>query len=138
MKNANHIDDSPKGLRHFAITMAGIFTVLAFFMFRHGRTTICMISIIVAVFFLLALLKTRILRLPQKLWMGLAFLMGKVMTRVLMTLIFFVLVTPVALCAKLFRQDFLRPKNESKARPGSYWIPSAITRDNKEDYLRQF
>ena len=132
------IDDSPIGLKKFGITMAVIFGIVSFSFYRHHHQTWSLAFVVLGVIFLfLGVLKSPALKIPQKLWMGLAFLMGGVMTKVIMTVIFYVMVTPLAFFAKIFGQNFLRPKHPGQ-KPGSYWIPSTITKENKEEYLRQF
>lgn len=137
-RSKNTLDESPAGLKKFGLTMVFILGIFAFFFYRHQHLSVSVVLItLMIIFLILSFLKPLLLRLPQKLWMGLAFLMGGVMTRVLMLIIFYGIVTPLGICAKLSGQNLLRPKNMEQ-RPGSFWIASKITKENKEDYLYQF
>ena len=60
-------------------------------------------------------------------WMTLALALGFVMTRVLLTIFFFLVLTPVGLIFRLIGRDPLHRKLDSRAE--SYWI--------KKDYLIQ-
>jgi hypothetical protein len=53
-------------------------------------------------------------------WMALAFTLGFVMSNVILTLFFFLFVTPIGLLARLFQKDFLARKWDKRA--ASYWI----------------
>jgi hypothetical protein len=135
MKDPNIIDSSHAGLRKFGFTMAGIFGVLGVIsVWRHpGRSAV--FASIAMVFLVMVLVKPAMLKIPQRLWMGLAFRMGAVMTKVIMVVVYYLILTPLALVAKVTGRDFLRVKNATK---NTYWIDSAITKENKEAYLRQF
>jgi len=54
-------------------------------------------------------------------WMTMALALGFVMTRVLLTIFFFLVLTPVALIFRLLRRDPLNRKLDRAAE--SYWIP---------------
>jgi hypothetical protein len=72
----------------------------------------------------------------NKVWMCLAILMGWVMTRVILILLFFLVLTPLAIIARIFRKRFLDLKIDKSKE--SYWE----IREKKEikpiDYERQF
>ena len=55
----------------------------------------------------------------QKLWMALAVILGFIMTRVILSILFFVVVTPIGFAAKIFGKDFLDEKIDRKKE--SYW-----------------
>lgn len=67
-------------------------------------------------------------------WLGIAFVMGSVMSRVIMTLIYYLVFTPMSLFGKLIGRDRLQLK---KPKGNTYWIdlPAA---DSSERYERQF
>ncbi|SRR5258706_8006770 len=70
-----------------------------------------------------------------RLWMGWAFIMGTVVTRVILALLFFVVITPVALLFRLFGRDALRLKKDPTA--SSYWTDHRKMTD-KSYYQRLF
>ena len=70
-------------------------------------------------------------------WMSVAFVLGYVVSTVLLTVFFYFIVTPVGLVATLFGNDFLTRKFEPQAR--SYWIMRKRTgRKPGESYEQQF
>ncbi len=53
-------------------------------------------------------------------WMAMAILLGFVVSTLLLTLFFFVVITPVGLAARLMGKDFLRLKLDRQAT--TYWL----------------
>ena len=82
----------------------------------HVRIWAIIISI---VFLILGLLNSKILFPLNKIWFKFGILLGKIISPLIMGLIFFVVVTPIGLLMRLFNKDLLNLKfNKSK----SYWI----------------
>ena len=82
----------------------------------HVRTWALIISI---VFLILGLLNSKILLPLNKIWFKFGILLGKIISPLIMGLIFFVVVTPIGLLMRLLNKDLLNLKfNKSK----SYWI----------------
>lgn len=78
-----------------------------------------------------------ILLIPlHKVWMGLSIILGFFMSRLILTILFYFIITPIALVAKIFGKDFLELKmDESKS---SYWNYRENKEYNKIDTERQF
>ena len=70
------------------------------------------------------------------LWMKLAHLLGWVNTRLLLGIIFFVIITPMAIVMKIFGRDALNRKIDKNIV--SYWIPRPPIASIKEHCERQF
>ncbi len=62
--------------------------------------------------------------------------LGSVVSRVILTLLFFLVLTPTGLVARLAGKDFLRLKLDRKA--ASYWIKRERTVKSQQDYEKQF
>ncbi|MBU0475040.1 MAG: hypothetical protein KKF62_12875 [Bacteroidetes bacterium] len=61
-----------------------------------------------------------IILLPfQKIWMTFAVIMGFVMTRVILSILFYLVITPISFLSKIFQKDFLNLKIEKDKK--SYW-----------------
>jgi len=79
----------------------------------------------------------RALRLIYVGWMSLAFLLGFAVSNILLTLFFYVIVTPVGLLARLAGKDFLNRKLDGQT--GSYWIMrDRSVPEQKKNYEQQF
>jgi hypothetical protein len=70
-------------------------------------------------------------------WMTLAVVIGAMVSTVLLTLVFYLVVTPVGLAARLAGRDFLSRKLDSAG--SSYWIlRNPANRKEKHEHARQF
>ena len=66
-------------------------------------------------------------------WMGVAFVIGNIMSRVIMVLVYFLVVTPIGLLMRMTGRDRLRLK---KTKEDTYWTDAPHC--NKDSYHRQF
>ena len=67
-------------------------------------------------------------------WLGIAYVMGNIMSRVIMTLIYLLVFTPMRLIGNLVGRDKLQLK---KPKADSYWLDIKFP-TTKEEYERQF
>lgn len=77
-----------------------------------------------------------VLRPVYRVWMLLAVVMGFVMTRVLLTLVFFGVVTPIGLLRRALGHDPLRRKPDPHAT--TYWLPKSPEEDPRAAMERTF
>ena len=78
----------------------------------------------------------RALKYPYIAWMTMAFALGFIMSHVILTLFFFLLVTPISLLARLVGKDFLNRKRDVHAT--TYWIPREAEAKTPESYEQQY
>jgi len=121
--------------KKFGITMAIILTGIGSYLLWKKNNYVEYIFILAAVFFVSGLILPFLLRPVYKAWMVLSVVMGYVMTRVIMTAIFFLIVTPIGFVAFLTGKKFLDMKLDKNVK--SYWIDRNHQRE-KSDYERQF
>jgi Saxitoxin biosynthesis operon protein SxtJ len=132
-----HINWRPdaKELRKFGITVLIGFAIIGLVVFFTAKTpaSACWLWGIGAVFGLSGLTGT-VIALPfYFIWMGIAFVIGNIMSRVIMFLIYFGVVTPLGFIMRLTGRDRLRLK---KSKGASYWVDAPS--HDKDSYQRQF
>lgn len=131
-----NIKESKKDLRKFGLTVGIVLLALAGFLFWKEKDSYLIWGAIGSVLVIAGILVPVLLKPLNKIWMTLAILMGWVMTRVILTILFFIVLTPLAFAARIFGKKFLELKID-KSRE-SYWE----IREKKEikplDYERQF
>jgi hypothetical protein len=72
----------------------------------------------------------------KKIWLLFAQVLGRVTTALLLTLVYFIIIGPMALIAKLLRKDLLqRKKNPLKT---SYWLGRTSNEPTIERHKFQF
>jgi len=129
------LDVSKKSLRNFGLLVGGIFLLLGFWIYYSSQNPLGIIFLVVGAFlFLSGLLFPNSLSQMYKVWMGLAFALGWVMSRVLLTILFYFVITPIGFVAKVVGKDFLDINYKIKRE--SYWIIRPI--DKKVDYTKMF
>jgi len=88
------------------------------------------------VLILMGMARPTFLRLVYKAWMGLAKCVGWFMTRVILLVLFYLVVTPIGLISRLSGRNSLNLRFDRKAEP--YWIPKAKPRPEREAYEKQY
>ena len=68
-------------------------------------------------------------------WMVFAAILGWVMTRIILSLLFYFIVSPIGIILKLFNKDFLNLNNQ---RNDSYWNYRDSKIGQNQDYEKQF
>lgn len=130
------VKGTKKELRKFGITLGIFFSLVGGFVLWQ-RSDLCL-SFFILSFLLLAsaLFLPSLLRPVHKIWMGLALMIGGVMSGVILSFLFYFILTPIAFLGKIFKKDFLDLRwKEAKE---SYWIVRSETPYNKTRYENQF
>jgi hypothetical protein len=122
--------------RKFGITFGVVFTIIGLFLFRKNNTYACLAFLTAAVFYLTGLIFPAALKGLYIVWMRLAAALGFVMTRVILTILFYLIVTPLGWSARISGKEFLDLKIDKNAR--SYWKARDSVARVKEDYERLF
>jgi cytochrome c oxidase subunit IV len=109
--------------RSFGIVFFIVFVLVATYpLLNQGEVRIW--SLIISFLFLfLGLVNSKILTPLNKLWFRFGLLLGKIISPIIMGVIFFLVVTPIGLLMRLFGKDILNLKLNKKK--SSYWIEKA-------------
>lgn len=127
---------SPRELRRFG----GVLLLLAAFVAwrLHRRDVdvlvIAAVSGAIALVGLVGLAAPRAVSLPYRGWMALGHAMGRVTTPVVLTLVYFVVFTPVRVLLALIGRDPLARRWDRDAK--TYWSPRTKPRFRSEDFER--
>lgn len=89
-------------------------------MVRHGAPIRLWAAVAAGVMLLLALAAPKVLEPANRLWMKLGLLLGRIVNPIILSLMFFLVFTPIALLLRLFGRDLLRFRGDTQA--SSYWI----------------
>ena len=124
-------------LRRFGLMVGSVFLLLAAWFTWRGKFFYPYFLVAGVALVVPGLLVPAALRHVYLVWMALAFALGLVVSTVLLTLFYYLVVTPIGLAARLFGKDFLSERWDRRAE--SYWI--AVRRSEprrKEEYEQQF
>ena len=95
------------------------------------------LAAIAVLFLLFAWIAPRTLKPVQKVVMAVALTIGWVMTRVILTLLYYLVLTPIGLFCRLGGKHFLDLSFRDPARD-TYWIPRKTQVPTKEQYEVQY
>ena len=105
--------------RSFGIVFFIVFLLLALYPLTHNGEIRVWSAIISLIFLILGLLNSKILTPLNKLWFKFGIFLGKIISPIIMGIIFFLVVTPIGLLMRLLGKDLINLKyNNNK----SYWI----------------
>ncbi len=105
--------------RSFGIVFFIVFLLITLYPLTYNGEIRIWSAIISLIFLVLGLLNSKILTPLNKLWFKFGIFLGKIISPVIMGIIFFLVVTPIGLIMRLLGKDVLNLKyNKSK----SYWI----------------
>jgi hypothetical protein len=136
VQDIKNIKSAKGDLRKFGLTVGIALCLFGALFWWRGKDFYIYLVAIGGAFILLGLAVPIILKPIQKVWMTFAILLGWVMTRVILSILFFVMVTPIGMIAKLFGKDFLSLKFDKEAE--TYWLPKDIDKSGTRDYENQF
>lgn len=122
--------------KKFGITMGIILAIIGLFLLWKKNNYFEYSFFLAAAFIIPGLILPSVLKPVYKAWMALSVVMGFIMTRVIMFIIFYLIVTPIGLIASITGKKFLDMKIDKGAK--SYWIVREKTQKLKSDYERQF
>ena len=127
----------PRELRKYGLVVGGVFAALGVLFWLRHKPAFPFLLAPGLVLMAFGAIWPRALKHVYLGWMALAFLLGFVVSNILLTLLFFLVITPIGLAARLFGKDFLSLKLD-RAAP-TYWVrrerpgPKSPT-----EYERQF
>ena len=128
------IKSTRKELREFGIVMGCFFGILGGLLFWRHRPFLWAAGLSAA-FFVFGFLIPAALKPLQKAWMTIAVMMGFVMSRVILSILFFLVLSPLGILSRLSGKKHL-DLTFRKPDP-TYWNP-VKTQTEKEYYERQY
>lgn len=129
--------EDAKRIRKFAITMTIAAGVIALLLLWYQKPKGAVIMGYVAGGFVVLGIPFPMLLWPvERLWMGLAVVLGWINTRILLSVVFYLVVTPVGLAMRLFGRDPLNRRLDPDAT--SYWNEIDVNAPPVPNHERQF
>ncbi|MDP2303056.1 MAG: SxtJ family membrane protein [Ignavibacteria bacterium] len=136
IEEIKNIDNSKPALKKFGITIGIVLFVIAGLLFYNNNSVYIYWGIASLILIASGLIFPILLKPLNFIWMSFAVVLGFFMTRVILGILFYIIITPIGLIAKLFGKDFI-DKRISKEKV-SYWNYREQKEFSKEIYERQF
>ena len=117
--------------------MSAALSAIAVFGYIRSWPTALLVALLVlaVVHFVLAFVAPDLLGRINNFWMGLGLLMGKVVSPIVMTILFFVLFTPIGLVMKIMGRDELAIRNRGGS---SFWKVRTNTKITSDSFKYQY
>ena len=110
--------------KSFGYLFFGVFLALAVWVYVKNQNLNYWLIGTSIIFLILTLIKSKLLDVLNDLWIKFGELLGKIIAPIVMSIVFFLIVTPIGLVLKIVKKDLLKLKfNNDK----SYWIEKSKT-----------
>tara|TARA_B100002019_G_scaffold259652_1_gene245191 strand:+ start:135 stop:515 length:381 start_codon:yes stop_codon:yes gene_type:complete len=106
--------------RSFGITFGCVFLIVALYLFKvhENLNSSLIIGVFSIIFFILGFLNSKLLHFLNFLWFRFGIVLGKLVSPVILSVIYFFVVTPTGIIMKILRKDLLSLKFNNK---NTYW-----------------
>ena len=123
--------------RAFGTLFIGVFAILACYGYFRGWDFSFVLAYLIclATFLLLTLFMPKSLAPFNRAWYQLGLLMGKVVSPIVLGVLFFLVITPVALVMRLVGRDALKIR---KQNVNTYWVDRLPPGPEPESFKEQF
>ena len=135
IEEIKNIPNSNRHIRSFGITMGIILFIISGLLLYHDKESYQLIAIIASTFIGIGFILPILLKPIYFVWMIFAAILGWVMTRVISSLVFYLIMTTIGLITRIIGEDFLSLKNISS---NSYWNNRDSSTELNQDYEKQF
>ena len=130
MKNSEIKISSNKS---FGIIFSIFFILVTIYLFYKTNQINVITSTLSIIFLLLGLFNSKILTPLNFVWFKFGILLSRIISPLVMLMIFFAIVTPLAILAKIVRKDFLNLDKKKNIKKSTYWIEKEKYENSMKD-----
>lgn len=131
-----HIKSNKSDLKTFGMTIGMALGLLGMWLLWRDKGGSYYLLVSSTAFLALSVIFPLFLKPVHKVWMSLAIILGWVMTRVILIILFYLVVTPIGLLARVCGKNLLNLTYDINAK--SYWIKRMAVASDKKRYENQF
>ena len=118
--------------KNFGLTFFIVFLIISFWPLMHNDQIRIWSLVIALIFLILGMSNSKILTSLNTIWFKFGLILGKIVSPIVMGIIFFLIVTPISIIMRILGKDLLNLKYNNQK---SYWIEK---RDPKSKMKNQF
>ncbi|MDA7718914.1 SxtJ family membrane protein [Candidatus Pelagibacter sp.] len=116
--------------RSFGIVFSIVFLIIALYPLLNSDGIRIWSIILSSTFFIFGVLNSNILSPLNRIWFKFGIILGRIVSPIVMGLVFFLVVTPTSLILRLFKKDNLNlKKNDNR----TYWIDKSEKKSKMKD-----
>ena len=131
-----NIKSEKSDIRNFGITLGIILLLISGFLFWKEKESYQIFSGIGITLSLIAIAIPSVLKPVYWMWMIFGIILGWFMTRVILSLLFYIILTPIGLTLRLFGKQFLELRWDKSKE--SYWNFRTNEHRQNQNYEKQF
>ena len=131
----NSIKSSRKDLKNFGFVIGFILLIICVFLLVRGKDSFIYFFSIGSILIILGGITPVILKPIYKIWMVFAVIIGWIMTKVILSVLFFSIITTIGIFTRLIGKDFLNLRSKNNE---SYWNIRNKEYELNQDYEKQF
>ena len=136
VEEIRNIKSGKKELRNFGFTIGIVLLLIAGVLFYKNNNLFISFAYIAGVFIVLGFLFPQLLKPIYFIWMIFAVVIGWIMTRLILSILFFVIISIIRLIAGIFGKSFLELNISKDSK--SYWNHRFSDVEMSQDYEKQF
>ena len=122
--------------RSFGLLFSVIFFIISLYLYVFINSFYFLFFLIISlIIFLISTFMPKILRPFNTMWYKFSVLLSKIVNPIVLGVIFFIIITPIGIMAKLFGRDILKLK---KRNVKSYWIDKEKLNYDKDSFKKQY
>ena len=136
LEEIKNIKSEKSDLRNFGIIVGIILLIISGFLFWKEKESFQIFFVIGITLFITSIAIPLVLKPVYWTWMIFGIILGWFMTRVILSLLFYIIITPIGLTLRFFGKQFLELRWDKSKE--SYWNYKIKKKYKKSDYERQF
>lgn len=121
--------------KNFGLFFTSVFFLISIYYLLEKSLLFYIFTSLFSIFLIITIVKPSLLKPLNKLWMMLGYLMGMIMNPIVMGIIFFLLITPIAIITRIFKRDELLIKKNDRR---SMWNTRLDNQIKPESFNNQF
>ena len=135
IEEIKNIPNSKKDIKSFGITIGIVLFIISGLLIYYDNDAYQLIAIIASIFISLGFILPVLLKPIYFVWMTFAAILGWIMTRFILSIVFYFILTPIGLLTRMLGEDFLALK---KLQSDSYWNQRDSSKELGQNYEKQF
>ena len=136
LEEIKNIKSKKSDLRNFGFFIGIVLLIISGFLFWKEKESLQIFLIVGTTFLLTAIAIPVVLKPVYWMWMIFAIILGWIMTRVILSLLFFLILTPIGLTLRFFGKQFLELRWDKSKE--SYWNFRTNEHRQNGNYEKQF
>ena len=136
LEEIRNIKSAKKDLREFGLTIGIILVILGGVSLWRGKPFYPYFLGVGGLFIVLGLTLPHILKPLQKIWMSFSIIIGFFVSRLILSILFYAVLTPMGLIMRLLGKDILDQRIDKTRR--SYWHERDTGVKDKKSYENQY